>query len=73
MHCKEICFRYIVKSIVPKEIGPYGFGLKRCSSCEIYLDWNGNHCPCCGHFLRKKPRNAKGRDKLTQKNLLKKF
>ena len=73
MHCREICSKYTVKSRGRKEIGRYESGMKRCSSCEVYLNWNGEHCPCCSHFLRTKPRNTKGRNKLVQKISFKKF
>ena len=73
MHCREICSNYEVKKSVPKNIGRYKAGQKRCSSCEIYIIWDGEHCPCCGHILRTKPRNGRARDKLTQKAIFKKF
>jgi hypothetical protein len=34
-------------------------GQKRCQVCEIYLDWQGTWCPCCGYRLRIRPRNGK--------------
>lgn len=73
MHCKEICTKYSMKNQLLKETGRYGGSQKRCSSCEIYINWNGEHCPCCGHFLRTKPRNTSGRNKLNQKIILEKF
>jgi len=56
-----------------KKIGRYEDGQKRCSSCAIYINWDGQHCPCCGHFLRIKPRNTGGKNKLTNKIVFKKF
>jgi len=73
MHCREICSNYEVKKSGPKDIGRYKAGQKRCSSCAIYVIWDGEHCPCCGHFLRTKPRNARARDKLVQDIIYKKF
>jgi len=73
MHCREICSKYSVKNKLLKETGRYEDGQKRCSSCAIYINYNGEHCPCCGHFLRTKPRNTKGRNKLTNKIIFKKF
>ncbi len=73
MHCREICSKYSVKRPLLKEIGRYEDGQKRCSSCEIYINWNGKHCPCCGHILRTKPRNTNGRNKLAHKIIFKKF
>ena len=34
-------------------------GQKRCQVCEIYLEWQGTWCPCCGYRLRIRPRNGK--------------
>ena len=73
LHCREICSVYRVKKPSPKDIGSYEAGHKRCSSCEIYIDWAGKHCPCCGHFLRNKPRNSKARIKLNQNGIFKKL
>jgi len=73
LHCREICIKYGAKNLFPKEIGRYESGQKRCTSCETYINWDGNHCPCCGHFLRTKPRNSRGRNILTQKIIFKKF
>ena len=73
MHCREICSKYSMKRPLLKEIGRYEGGQKRCSSCAIYINWKGPNCPCCGHFLRTKPRNMSGRNKLTNKIIFKKF
>ncbi len=73
MHCREICSKYSVKRPLLKEIGRYEDGQKRCSSCEVYINWDGKHCPCCGHFLRTKPRNRSGRNILAHKIIFKKF
>ena len=67
MHCREICIKHEAKNLSPKEVGRYESGQKRCTSCEVYIYWDGEHCPCCGHFLRTKPRNARGRNILAQK------
>jgi len=29
-----------------------------CSICEIYLNYKGSHCPCCGTRLRRRPKNS---------------
>ncbi len=73
MHCREICIKYGAKKLSPKEAGRYESGQKRCTSCEVYINWDGKHCPCCGHFLRTKPRNALGRNILAHKIIFKKF
>ena len=73
MHCREICLKFGIKNKTSKEIGRYEAGQKRCTSCEIYINWEGKHCPCCGHFLRTKPRNSGGRRNLAHKIIFKKF
>ena len=30
-------------------------GQKRYGICEMYIHWDGLHCPCCGSRLRSKP------------------
>ena len=35
----------------------YSDGVKRCLHCEVFLEWTGILCPCCGYKLRTKPRN----------------
>jgi predicted amidophosphoribosyltransferase len=57
MRCKGICFLYKASSSEGKF--RYLKGQKRCSDCEIFLDWAHPHCPCCGQKLRTKPRNLK--------------
>ena len=38
----------------------YAIGQKRCGTCELFLTWDlDNYCPCCGHRLRLKPKNAR--------------
>jgi len=73
MYCREVCSKYSVKRPLLKEIGRYEDGQKRCTSCEIYINWDGKHCPCCGHILRTKPRSGSGRNKLAHKIIFKKF
>jgi hypothetical protein len=63
MSCKETCTKYkAIKPPLPKT--RYGIGQKRCNSCEIFMDWDGTNCPCCGRLLRTKPRGTKTRDHL---------
>jgi hypothetical protein len=57
VRCKGICFLYKASSSEGKF--RYFKGQKRCSDCEIFLDWADLHCPCCGQRLRAKPRNLK--------------
>ena len=60
MTCKGICSRYKAKRTVGK-IGHYELGHKRCSKCQIFLDWDGIFCPCCNVILRTRPKNTFGR------------
>jgi hypothetical protein len=62
MTCKGICVRH--KASKPVGSGRYALGQRRCQICEIFLNWDGLWCPCCGYRLRTKPRNLKYKDKL---------
>lgn len=62
MVCKGICIRH--KALKPVGDGRYAKGQKRCQVCEIFLNWDGLWCPCCGYRLRTKPRNIKYKAKL---------
>lgn len=62
MTCKGTCIRYQIKSTSKNK--HYDLGHKRCSTCEIFLDWDGIHCPCCNVILRTKPKNASARYQL---------
>jgi hypothetical protein len=62
MVCKGICIRH--KAHKPVDDGRYATGQKRCQVCEIFINWNGLWCPCCGYRLRTKPRNIKYKAKL---------
>jgi transcription initiation factor TFIIIB Brf1 subunit/transcription initiation factor TFIIB len=67
MNCKGICSRYEVSSINLKESGRYEKGHKRCTSCYVFMDYEGTKCPCCGNKLRTKPKNSSGRNKASTK------
>jgi hypothetical protein len=68
MVCKGICVRH--KATKPVGTGRYSTGQKRCQVCEIFVNWDGVFCPCCGYRLRTKPRNLKLKAKWTaQKNI----
>ena len=73
MYCREICSKFKVKRSDTKIFGRYNSGQKRCSSCVIYINWDGTRCPCCGHILRTKPRNSSGHNKLFRNIIYKKF
>jgi len=62
MTCRGICTRY--KALKPVGIGRYASGQYRCQTCEIFINWNGIHCPCCSTLLRTKPRQLKYKEKL---------
>jgi hypothetical protein len=64
MVCKGICIRH--KAHKPVGEGRYATGQKRCQVCEIFVNWNGLWCPCCGYRLRSKPRNLKFKTKLRE-------
>jgi len=55
--CNSICHRY--KATKPGNMGRYAIGQKRCNVCEIFLNWDGISCPCCGMMLRTRPRSIK--------------
>jgi hypothetical protein len=57
MTCKGICTRH-------KASGRYATGNKRCQICELFIQWDGLFCPCCGSRLRIGPRNIKFKAKL---------
>lgn len=63
MVCKNVCERYrAIKPILPDT--RYGMGQKRCQLCEIFVNWDGMYCPCCGYRLRANPRNSKYKEHL---------
>ena len=57
MTCKGIC-------IHQKASGRYVTGHKRCQICDLFVQWEGIFCPCCGRRLRIGPRNFKFKAKL---------
>ncbi|MDH3764488.1 MAG: hypothetical protein OER82_01590 [Nitrosopumilus sp.] len=65
MVCKGICIRYKAKK--PTGFSRYFSGQKRCSRCEIFINWDGKHCPCCDYVLRTKPRGTETRRRLLEK------
>jgi len=57
MVCKGMCVRH--KAGKPFGINSrYDLGQKRCSTCEIYINWDGKYCTCCSSALRTKPKAA---------------
>lgn len=63
MACNDKCENYRALKPIGKK-SRYGTGQKRCQVCEIYINWDGNHCPCCNYLLRTKPRRTKYKFKL---------
>ena len=59
MACKGICIRHKAQKPVNFSTGRYSTGQRRCHECDIFMNWDGIWCPCCGHRLRTKPRNLK--------------
>ncbi|MFQ5496855.1 MAG: hypothetical protein ACE5DU_03115 [Nitrosopumilus sp.] len=58
MHCNRTCKKFKAKSNSP-DGGRYEHGQKRCPECEVFIEWEGLWCPCCGRLLRTKPRARK--------------
>jgi len=63
MVCKGFCIKH--KSGKPFGAnGRYELGQKRCSICEIFINWDGKYCPCCSYVLRIKPKGTQTRQRL---------
>jgi len=60
MVCKGICIKYKAGKIYGQN-NRYEVGQKRCSVCELFIIWDGKHCPCCGYMLRTNPRGTLAR------------
>ena len=59
MACRRECQKYISINSDSTHTR-YAIGQKRCGTCELFLTWDlDNYCPCCGHRLRLKPKNAR--------------
>ena len=64
MQCNGSCKKFKAKSN-SNEDGRYERGQKRCHKCEIFIQWEGLWCPCCGYLLRTKPRSTKLKRRLS--------
>ena len=62
MACKGIHDKY--KRTRKVGTSNYIDGKKRCNHCEVFIEWDGIMCPCCGYKLRTKPRNKYYKAKL---------
>ena len=67
--CKGICLKH--KAVGGLRGGRYRNGQKRCQVCDIFIDWDGLWCPCCGYKLRGKPRNLKYKRKFQESQVSK--
>ena len=63
MSCKEVCHRY--KAAKPGKANiRYAVDPKRCTTCDVFMKWDGPRCPCCAITFRSNPKNAAGRKKM---------
>lgn len=62
MTCRNVCENYRFKR-VNNDVHLYSLGAKYCSGCDVFLDWEGRRCPCCGVQLRCKARGSRCRKK----------
>ena len=62
MTCKGICVYHKAKKESIR--GYYVSVQKRCQACEIFIEWKGLWCPCCGGKLRTSPRSMKYKIKM---------
>ena len=56
MPCKQICLKLKVSK--PGNGSHYKAGHKRCQICDLFINFSGSWCPCCGFKLRTGTRNA---------------
>ena len=61
MVCKGVCHRYKTKFNLNGL--RYANGQKRCNVCEIFVNWDGRFCPCCGMCLRTRPKISRYRQR----------
>ena len=55
MVCQGICNTYKITKGT-RENSWYKKGAKRCTTCNIFIKWDGLWCPCCGYMLRNRPK-----------------
>ena len=67
MACKGICHNYKAKWI--SQTLRYANGQKKCIVCDVFLIWDGKHCPCCSKVLRCKPRTGKGKQMFLEQKM----
>lgn len=69
MACRDKCHKFkasspspYIRFSGPNSTGRYILGQKRCQVCEIFINYDGNHCPCCGTMLRRAPKASRVRE-----------
>ena len=71
MPCKGVCLKLKAKKPSCGSDGRYASGQKRCQVCQIFINWSGYFCPCCGYRLRTRPRNKQYKSKMREDLMLK--
>jgi len=61
MSCKGVCQHH--KPNWASQTLRYANGQKRCNVCEIFVNWDGRFCPCCGMCLRTRPKISRYRQR----------
>ncbi len=61
MVCKGTCNQY--KARWKRQQLRYASGQKRCNVCELFVNWEGHNCPCCGMKLRTRSKISRYRRK----------
>lgn len=73
MSCNGICVRFRAKKI-PSVPYRYAQGHKRCSVCEIFIQWNESpYCPCCSYKLRTRSFRGFGTSRERREKLIKRY
>lgn len=57
MGCKSICLKY--KAVKVSHSKRYENGQVRCKTCDVFMNYTGIYCPCCGIRVRTRPRSSK--------------
>lgn len=67
--CKGVCERYRATGRDRETKSLYRPGVVRCTTCNIFIEWDQRRCPCCAYQVKRKPLAAHVRrlDKFRQK------
>jgi len=57
MTCKGICIRH--EAARPADGYRYSNGQNRCRVCDLFIEWGGVKCPCCGMTLSTRQHRSK--------------